>query len=50
MQTPHTVKSQTNFVSFMYFLWNSTTDKQIPFALKSRMKLLKKSSWTHARK
>ena len=26
MQTPYALKSQTNFVSFMYFLLNSTTD------------------------
>ena len=36
MPTPYALKSQTNFVSFMYFLLNSTTDKQTPFALKSR--------------
>ena len=47
MQTPHALKSQTNFVSFMYFPLNSTTDKQIPFALlKVTKKLLKKGSWT----
>ena len=26
MQTPYALRSQTNFVSFMYFLLNSTTD------------------------
>ena len=26
MRTPYALKSQTNFVSFIYFLLNSTTD------------------------
>ena len=27
MRTPYVLKAQTNFVSLMYFLLNSTTDK-----------------------
>ena len=46
MPTPYALKSKTNFVSFTYFLLNSTTDKRIPFALKSRRNWWK-SSWPH---
>ena len=35
MQTSYTLKSRTNFVSFMYFLLNFTTDKRIRYALNS---------------
>ena len=46
MPTPYALKSQKNFVSFMYFLLNSTTDKRIPFALKSQRNC-SQSSWPH---
>ena len=35
MPTPYALKSQTNFVSFMYFLLNSTTDNISEFLLRS---------------
>ena len=35
MRAPYVLKSQTNFVSFMNSLVNSTSDKRIPHALKS---------------
>ena len=41
MQTPYALKSQTNFVSFMYFLLNSTTDVN-SFCAQVMKKLLKK--------
>ena len=35
MPTPYALKSQKNFVSFMYFLLNSTTDNISEFLLRS---------------
>ena len=45
MRTPYVLKSRTNFVSFMYFLLNSTTDSD-SLCVQVMKKLLNKFSAT----